>query len=229
MPRQNRVTPCSSLIADPARGLFMGNRGCLHDAGGNLVRPHRGRLWITCLTGFRGRKRALMQPGRYTELFFLDEAVAFAAGHRPCAECRRADYRRFRAAWAAAELPEAPRARDMDDLLHKTRLDGHQQRRYRTKADHLPDGAFVLGADGAALLLSDGGALPYAPAGYGGRRPRPGGMVTVLTPAPLIAVLAAGYQPLLHPSADQGAKPSPMSQKAEPDPTSGGLVQVEEP
>src|SRR3979490_1903159 len=103
MPLQNRVTPFSALVADPARGLVYGNRGCLHDADGHIRRRYNGKRWIACLLEFRGRHRpALQQPGRYTELFFLDEATAFAAGHRPCAECRRPDYLRFLDAWAKA-------------------------------------------------------------------------------------------------------------------------------
>ena len=100
MPLRNRVTPLGELVADPARGLVYGNRGCLHDDEGRIRRRYAGRRWIACRLEFRGRRRsALLQPGRYTELFFLDEATAFAAGHRPCAECRRADYDRFVAAW----------------------------------------------------------------------------------------------------------------------------------
>src|SRR6266508_5138938 len=106
MPLQNRVTPFGDLIATEARGLLMGNRGRLHDAGRRIVRYAQGRRWIACLTSFRGRRRAVMSPGSYTELFFLDEAVALAAGHRPCAECRRHDYRRFQAAWARAVGPD---------------------------------------------------------------------------------------------------------------------------
>ena len=109
-PRQNRVTPFADLIADPGRGLYMGNRGCLHDTDGQIRRPWRGAAWICCVTRFKGRRRTLMQPGCYTELFFLDEAVALAAGHRPCAECRRADYLAFCAAWNRAGLPVAARA-----------------------------------------------------------------------------------------------------------------------
>ncbi|MBS0564879.1 MAG: hypothetical protein JSR87_10500 [Proteobacteria bacterium] len=201
MPRQNRVTPFSTLIADPGRGLFMGNRGCLHDGAGRIVRPFRGRLWIACRTEFRGRRRRLMQPGHYTELFFLDEAVALAAGHRPCAECRRGDYLRFRDGWAAAGLPEAPRAADMDLILHGARLEGRTQRRHSAPAGDLPDGTFILGGGGEALLVAGASALPYGPWGYRPAVPRPRGRVTVLTPAPLVALLGAGYRPMLHPTA----------------------------
>lgn len=216
MPRQNRVTPLSTLIADPARGLFMGNRGCLHNADGQIVRPCRGRLWITCLTDFKGRQRALLQPGSYTELFFLDEAVALSAGHRPCAECRRAAYRCFRTAWAAANLPACSHAQDMDRYLHTARRTGRQQRHHTAQAESLPDGAFALGPEGQPLLIAGRYALPYAPAGYGPPVPRPQGPVTVLTPAPIVAVLAAGYPVVLHPSARGSIAPSTSQPDAPP-------------
>src|SRR6478736_8868570 len=107
-PLRNRVTPLGELVADPARGLVYGNRGCLHDDRGRIRRRYAGRRWIACRLEFRGRRRAaLMQPGRYTELFFLDEATALAAGHRPCAECRRPDYDRFVARWRRLHPAEA--------------------------------------------------------------------------------------------------------------------------
>src|SRR5919108_4199279 len=120
--RRNRVTPLGELIADPARGLVYGNRGCLHDADGRIRRRYAGRRWIACRLEFKGRRRApLLQPGKYTELFFLDEATAFAAGHRPCAECRRDDYDRFVALWAARHDGE-PGAGAIDRRLHGERL-----------------------------------------------------------------------------------------------------------
>lgn len=202
-PRQNRVTPFSTLVAAPGLGLFMGNRGCLHDAGGRIVRRWRGKLWIACLTAFKGRRRLLMQPWRYTELFFLDEAVAFAAGHRPCAECRRADYLRFREAWVGADLPAAPRAVDMDQHLHRARLQTFGPDPVPRRADlaTLPDGCFVkIGA--AACLWHRGQILPYHTDGYGTALTLPpSGPVAVLTPAPFVRILEAGYLPVLHPSA----------------------------
>ncbi len=204
MPRQNRVTPRSEIIAHPGRGLLMGNRGCLHDQGGRIVRDFRGERWIACLTAFRGRRRALMQPGRYTELFFLDEAVALAAGHRPCAECRRADYDRFCRAWRRADLPEARLASAMDRVLHQARLAGKGA---PTPLAALPDGAFVEWQSGACLW-HEGRLWPWAPGGYGAPRPlapapapATATSLPVLTPAPVLAVLAAGYRPLLHASA----------------------------
>lgn len=166
------------------------------------MRNWRGKLWITCLTAFKGRRRALMQPGRYTELFFLDEAVAFAAGHRPCAECRRADYLRFRAAWAGAGLPAAQRAGDMDRVLHPARLEAVAAGAEPRLADlaTLPDGSFVR-VGGDACLWHQGQLLPWRPEGYGPAAALPAAAsVAVLTPEPFVRILAAGYVPVLHPS-----------------------------
>jgi hypothetical protein len=162
---------------------------------------HRG--WVCCVLAFRGRRRALMQPRAWTELFFLDEAVALAAGHRPCAECHRADYRRFAAAWADAGLP-GRRAPEIDAVLHAARVAGPARLAvHRADAARLPDGAF-LRMDGRAMLVRGDSLLPWSPAGYGAGLPRPVGPAEVLTPAPTVAVLAAGYLPAIHPSADRG-------------------------
>src|SRR5438128_150852 len=136
MPQQNRVTPLGEIVATPERGLVYGNRGRLHDAAGNIRRPWQVKRWISCRREFRGRSRpgGPMAPNRYTGLFFLDEATAFAAGHRPCAECRREDYVRF------MELVGEKRADDIDTRLHAERLG---PKAVRTIAK-LPDGAFVL-------------------------------------------------------------------------------------
>ena len=145
MALQNRVTPRGELVADPARGLVYGNRGCLHDAHGRIRRRYAGKRWIACRLEFRGRRRTqLLQPGRYTELFFLDEVTAFAAGHRPCAECRRADYDRFVAIWGTTHPGQAG-ADAMDAQLHAERVDPatRGQRLHGAKLGELPDGAFV--------------------------------------------------------------------------------------
>jgi hypothetical protein len=160
MPLRNRVTPFGDLIATPGRGLLMGNRGRLHDAERRIVRYAAGRRWIACLTSFRGRRRRVMTPGAYTELFFLDEAVALAAGHRPCAECRRADYDRFRAAWRRAlggsDAAALPSADDMDRRLHADRLAAPGTRRaYREPYAALADGSFVDVDGGAWLVAGD--------------------------------------------------------------------------
>jgi hypothetical protein len=199
---QNRVLPTGEIVADASyRGDFMGNRGILHDEHQRLGTA-RWRLkgWVCCALSFNGRQRKVMAPGRYTELFFLDEAVALAAGHRPCAECRRSDYNRFRAAWASATGTEAY-APEMDKLLHKARVTRSRlQVRHEAQIGSLPDGAFILWQHRPHLVLG-GHLLPFAPAGYGAGVARSAGMVTVLTPRPTLNVLAAGYRPLLHASA----------------------------
>jgi hypothetical protein len=194
---RNRVTPLGELVAVEARGLVYGNRGCLHDQDGEIVRPWQVKRWIACQLEFKGRRRSgLLQPGRYTELFFLDEATAFAAGHRPCAECRRADYVRF------LELVGERRADDIDVRLHAERVDGRERRLHRVGAAALPDGAFVLD-EGRPWLVRGGELLAWTPAGYGERRPRPRGEVTAITPPTLLSVLRSGWEPLvplLHPT-----------------------------
>lgn len=204
MPLQNRVLPDGSIVAHPGRGLLTGNRGILHDGTRTLGnRRWTSALWIACALEFKGWKRVPMTPGRWTELFFLDEAVAFSAGHRPCAECRRADYNRFRAAWAGADLPEAKRASDVDRVLHEARLtsDRKAQRRHVAEMVSLPDGAFIEGPKGVPCLLHKGALRPYTPGGYLAPLPLPVGPVTVLTPEPMVRVLRAGYAPMLHPTA----------------------------
>jgi hypothetical protein len=200
MPLQNRVTPLSELIADEARGLVYGNRGCLHDAEGRIRRRHAGRRWIACRLRFRGWHRSpLLQPGRFTELFFLDEATAFAAGHRPCALCRREDYVRF-----GERFPGPAGADAIDAQLHAERIDGRAQRRHPAALDDLPDGAFVL-RDGAPWLVRGGALLRWTPGGYAERAPRPAGTrAELITPPSLVAVLRTGWEgavPVLHPSA----------------------------
>ncbi len=207
MPLQNRVTPFGEIVAHPARGTLMGNRGVLHDAHKRLGAA-RWRMphWVTCVLAFKDRHRAVMTPRRYTELFFLDEAVAFAAGHRPCAECRRADYNRFRAAFAEANrIAGRVYAREMDAVLHPARVERgtRAQIRHRRQAAGLPDGVFVAldEVPDTAFLVRGERFYPYDFGCYGPARARPDGMVTVLTPVPTVAVLAAGYQPQVHPSA----------------------------
>jgi hypothetical protein len=198
MPLQNRVTPLGELIADPARGLVYGNRGCLHDRQGRIRRRFDGRRWIACRLAFRGWQRGpLLQPGRFTELFFLDEATALAAGHRPCALCRRADYNRFLA------IVGAPGADAIDARLHAERVDRDGRRLHDAALDDLPDGAFVL-HDGAPHLVRGDALLRWTPAGYTDRAPRGAGSATLITPPTLLAVLRAGWEPLvplLHPTA----------------------------
>jgi hypothetical protein len=196
VPLQNRVTPHSEIVAVPERGALMGNRGVLHDDRGRIVRFSKGRRWIACLTDFKERRRVPMTPRQYTELFFLDEATALAAGHRPCHECRRADALRFREAWAraAGEDPGAP-LELVDRRLHEDRLEAPgRMRRWSAEADALPDGAFVE-VGGAAHLVRRGRIAPWSPAGYGTGRDAPAGPLRVLTPRTIVATIAAGYRP----------------------------------
>jgi hypothetical protein len=207
MTLQNRVTPLGELVADPARGLVYGNRGCLHDAERRIRRRYQGRRWIACRLRFRDRRRtALMQPGRYTELFFLDEATALAAGHRPCAECRREDYVRFCALWD--DLHGETGATAIDERLHAERVDAatRARRLHDAAFEGLPDGAFVLHRERPALVLN-AELRPWSPAGYLEPVPRPDGRSPVITPPSLVAILRAGWQssvPFLHPSAGTG-------------------------
>ncbi|MEY1555079.1 hypothetical protein AB3Y40_05540 [Yoonia sp. R2331] len=204
MPLQNRVLPDGQIVALSARGTMTGNRGILHNPDRTLGTARwRHKAWICCVLHWQGRKRQVMTGRNWTELFFLDEAVAIAAGHRPCAYCRRAAYLRYREAWtdATGSVPSAP---DMDDALHRTRVVPRQHRQitHRAPAADLPNGCFALVADRPHLIRSDH-MRAYSPDGYGPKRPRPRtGDMTVMTPAPSIAVLRAGYCPDLHPSAE---------------------------
>jgi hypothetical protein len=181
----------------------MGNRGCLHDAEQRIRHPFTLKRWIHCVLQFKGRRRAVMTPGRYTELFFLDEATALAAGHRPCAECQRERYRLFRQHWAAATGGAGvPSADDMDDVLHAERLDaGRGKRTYTERLSRLPTGVMVADAADACLVF-DGALLPWAPEGYGPPRSRSGAEeLRVLTPRSIVRVVAHGYPVALHGSA----------------------------
>ena len=193
MALQNRVTPLGELVADPARGLVYGNRGCLHDTDGRIRRVYQVRRWIACRLEFRGRRRSpLRRPGRFTELFFLDEATAFAAGHRPCAECRRADYDRFAAIWRL--LHREAGADSIDDRLHGERIDPatRERRLHAVAFDGLPDGVFVL-HDGTPKLVLGDALRAWSPAGYAAAGGRPSGTATLITPPSLVEVLRAGW------------------------------------
>jgi hypothetical protein len=199
VPLQNRVTPLGELIAHPARGLVYGNRGCLHDASGRIRRSYAVKRWIACRLEFRGWHRSpLLQPGKFTELFFLDEATAFAAGHRPCALCRRGDYDRF------CELLGVNGADAIDERLHEERLSGRERLLHAAQLSELPDGAFVL-HDGEPHLVRGEKLLRWSPAGYSRSVSRTASPATLVTPPSLVRVLAAGWEsdavPLFHPSA----------------------------
>jgi hypothetical protein len=209
MPLQNRVTPTGEIVADPARGLFTGNRGCLHHPDRRLGNPRwRSKLWIICTLTWQDRRRDPMPPGRWTALFFLDEPTALAAGHRPCAYCRRADYLSYARAWQAAYgLAERPRAVELDARLHAERvaLRPRRQRTWLARAATLPDATMVR-LDGAVGLLYGGVHRPWAFTGYGAATPvPPDAPVEVITPPSSVAALAYGFRPLIHPSAAQGS------------------------
>ena len=214
MPRRNRVTPFSTLIATSARGTFTGNRGCLHDDHEQIRRQFQGKRWIICLLDFKGRKRSIMTPGHYTELFFLDEATALAAGHRPCAECQRERFNLFREIWAKAnsEIAGTPRpaATTLDAILHQERIvTSRQAHRFRNSIENLPDGVFVTDDEQIAYLALRNQLLRWSPAGYEHPPVRtihyP---VRVLTPASVVRTLAAGYPANIHSSAFQGIEQS---------------------
>ena len=209
MSLQNRVDPFGELFATPSRGLFMGNRGGrIHTDDQKLTkRRWASRQWICCVLDFKGRQRDVW--GRYyTELFFLDEVTALAAGHRPCFECRRKDAQAFAAAWRQAfKLLRRPRAEEMDLVLHAGRLDGRAKRLHRRSIDGLSDGAFIVLEQGAWVVRGKT-LLRWTPKGYDTSKRRPRGtMVDVLTPPAVIGALAAGYRPRWHPSADAISSP----------------------
>jgi hypothetical protein len=193
-PARNRVTPRGEIVAVAGRGAWMGNRGRLHEGRGarDIVRNHQTKAWITCVLEFKDRHTPQWASNHYTQLFFLDEAVAFAAGHRPCAECRRGDYNIYRRAWSQTHSDATIYAKDMDQLLHRERI-GTSEHRLPWSA--LPDGVFVHTDDGPAVVVSDH-LVRWDEAGYAYRQrlPRPTeGCASVLTPPSTVAVLGAGY------------------------------------
>jgi hypothetical protein len=203
MPLQNRVTPFGELIAVEARGTMFGNRGVLHNHQREIVRFHQVRRWIICVLEFRGRHRELkMQPNRYTELFFLDEVTALAAGHRPCAECRHQDYQHFRRCYAAGAGGSngwLPTADEMDVRLHEDRLQGRGVRKtYSDNIAALPDGVFIV-RDDEPWLVWEAALHHWTPTGYDRRETRPsGGSVTVLTPRGTVGAIERRYLPGVH-------------------------------
>ena len=207
MPLQNRVTPFGELIATPARGTLMGNRGCLHDADRRIRRPFAVKRWIFCVLEFKNRHRTVMTPGQYTELFFLDEATALAAGHRPCAECQRARYDLFRTHWSGRGRAR-PGADEMDELLHAERIDGRRAKRtYLARWSRLPSGTMVADADGKAYLVQDNALVHWTVAGYGARlRPVAETPFRVLTPRSIVRALERSYPVEVHASALRGGR-----------------------
>lgn len=203
MPLQNRVTPEGTIERDSAKGTFMGNRGVLHDANKELKRQFKSRAWITCLLKFKGRKRELMTPRAYTELFFLDEVTAFSAGHRPCAECRRTRYNEFRNAWMSTNQYDgssAIRAPEMDDILHKERLEDDQKVTWKSPLAELPHGTMFL-SGGECYAVRDDRILKWSFSGY---RPADSETISekveVLTPRSVVNIFESGFRPEFHPA-----------------------------
>jgi hypothetical protein len=203
MPLQNRVAPSGDIIATPHRGMFTGNRGIIHDPATKTLLKRRwaSQAWLTCVCEFRGRRRDVMGGRSWTELFFLDEATAFAAGHRPCFYCRRDDAVRFRAAWEAGNGVAGVLAHDIDAVLHRERLSGGKKRVhvFAMPLERLPDGAMLLEGAESYLVLR-GRALKWSPAGYHAAQNALRGAM-LLTPPSTLRALSAGYRPVLHPSA----------------------------
>jgi hypothetical protein len=203
MPLQNRVDPFGELLAVPARGLFMGNRGGRFHTPAKSLTTRRwvSRQWICCVLDFKDRRRDVWGQF-YTELFFLDEPTAFAAGHRPCFECRRKAAEAFAEKWREAHrLRARPRAGEMDEVLHRERLNGRRKRTHRLAIDTLPDGS-ILALEEGTFAIRDDTLLGWSIQGYHARKARPRGIaVDVLTPPAILAVLSAGYEPRWHATA----------------------------
>jgi hypothetical protein len=207
MPLQNRVLPTGEIVAHPARGMFTGNRGIIHNPATKTLLRKRWSTdaWLTCVLEFRGRRRRVMERQSWTELFFLDEATAFAAGHRPCFYCRRDDAVSFRAAWEKGNRTGAVLAPEMDAVLHRERFASARKLHPLPKAiDRLPDGTMVQ-VDEASFLIAGGKPLVWSPDGY---RAVKGGIsdarlneARLLTPPSIVRAFAAGYRPVIHPSA----------------------------
>jgi hypothetical protein len=210
MPLQNRVTPTGDIIATPHRGMFTGNRGIIHDPATKTLLKKRwsSPAWITCVCEFKGWRRLVMGRRSWTELFFLDEATALAAGHRPCFFCRRDDANRFRAAWEKGNGVTDVRAREMDSVLHRERLDRSRKRLHPLPMPlkQLPDGAMVQAGEESFLILQ-GRALQWSMGGY----QKADGKIDdamLLTPPSTLRAIGAGYRPVLHPSAGATIPPS---------------------
>ncbi|MCC5987203.1 MAG: hypothetical protein JJT95_05925 [Pararhodobacter sp.] len=204
MPHQNRVDPFGCFHAVAAKGSLMGNRGILHDGERNITRTHVHQNWVTCTLNFKERRREIMAPGRYTELFFLDEATAFAAGHRPCAECRRSRYREFTEYWRRAHGdPEPGRTlpKSIDRTLHANRIDRKGRKPvHSAQVADLPDGTIF--ADGnQAVLIWNGRQMNWGFDGYTVRETSVTGTVGLLTPKPIVEVLRLGFKPMVHETA----------------------------
>jgi hypothetical protein len=197
---QNRVDPFGNIIMTSARGSWMGNRGVIHNAQKQIVKAFKHKAWIICRLEFKGRKRAVMTPNRWTELFFLDEATAFAAGHRPCFECRREDAKRFKSHWIKGNPSynfntTTPIMR-IDEIIHMERIDRQNNKvTYQVSHSEIPDGTFVE-IDREPYLFAYGRVHRWTPFGYGDDIAMPGdSLITILTPRSIVNSFRAGYVP----------------------------------
>jgi hypothetical protein len=195
---QNRIDPFGSLIKTKARGAWLGNRGVIHNEAQEIVRPFKLKAWITSVLQFKGRKRNIMQPNRWTELFFLDEATALAAGHRPCFECRRADADRFKFSWLKGNpeygFDKKTSIKEIDAILHEERIDRGEKVKHKEKLKNLPNGIFIEYND-EAYLLRDNKIYKWMPAGYAQWIALPAVKeVIVLTPRSVVNMIRAGYE-----------------------------------
>jgi len=200
---QNRVNPYGEIIETKTRGLWMGNRGLLHNPDQHVIRPYKLKAWITCLLQFKGKHREIMAPNRYTELFFLDEATAFAAGHRPCFECRREDFNKFKTFWIKGNPGYNFSAKTsidaIDKILHHERMneDG-SKKMYKTNTRLLPNGTFIS-IDNSPYLIANGHMYLWTPGGYTKKQNLPArDEVNVLTPKSIVNVFHAGYVPQMN-------------------------------
>jgi hypothetical protein len=201
MPLQNRVLPTGEILAIPDRGMFVGNRGIIHNSATKTLLRKRWSTdaWLTCVLEFRGRRRKVMQRQSWTELFFLDEATSFAAGHRPCFYCRREDANRFRAAWEKGNRTGEVLAPDMDAVLHRERFASGKRLHPLPRAlEKLPDGTMVQAGE-ESFLIAQGRAVLWSPSGYRAVKGAIGD-AKLLTPPSTVRALTAGYRVVLHPS-----------------------------
>jgi len=205
MPYQNKVNPWGEIRAVASRGLFLGNRGVLHNENQQIVASHRIKGWVTCLLEFKGRKRQIMMPKRYTELFFLDEATAFSAGHRPCAECRRKRYNEFKEKWIEAngELLQGKKttAPNMDNIIHQERISNKQKVTYHSTLNSLPDGTMIE-INSKAYLIWESNLFQWSFSGYSKSdlEYTPEDEVIVLTPKSYVKTFSKGFIPEVHES-----------------------------
>jgi hypothetical protein len=200
---ENRVNPLGEIFITNARGTWMGNRGQLHGTGKTILRPFKLKAWLICLLMFKGRNRAVMSPNQYTELFFLDEATAFAAGHRPCFECRRKDYDFFKSCWLEGNsnygFLKKTSIQRIDEILHEERIDKQGKKQmFKATLKDLPDGTFFL-QDGEPFLIARERIHHWTPFGYEKAMGLPSSRkVLVLTPRSTVNAFRSGYKPALH-------------------------------